>query len=310
MRIPAVRLLDSTPAMIRAFAYRNVSLFLCVPNPLVPVFALNRSVATHWVHSHVLPFYLYTKISIISVGNDALSDSPDVSPFLLRAMQNLRRSLKEIRIYKISVSTTFSFSSIIPNAFPPSSARFQQPNGEVILRPILRFLEKTNSPFLINLYPYIYKSTCSSTIGFALFDDSALSVTTDPSTRVRYRSLFHVMYDALVMSLGAMGHGTLPIIISETGWPSSGNDAGDVDATFLYSTMFLSSLNDHLKNPSVRKEGPLEVYIFEFVDNEQGVRRWGLLYQNLTAKYRRFSEKQVEAAVAILKKAEDYCNDY
>ncbi|WZZ17634.1 hypothetical protein YC2023_110723 [Brassica napus] len=291
MKIPAVRLLDSNPSMIRAFAYTNVSVFLSVPNPLVPLLASNRSLAMRWCYRHVLPFYPRTKITIISVGNDVVSYSPDVSPFLLRAMQNVHLSLADLRIYKISVSTTFSFFNVVPTAFPPSSAQFQEPTGEVIIRPILQFLERTNSSFLINLFPYnMYRSSFSIPIGFALFEEGPFNFRDDLTTGVRYRNLFDMMVDAVISSMAVMGHENLPVIVAETGWPSSGIDAGEVDATLLYSEMFLKALLAHLRSGGgtpLRKEGVAEVYVFELVEKEakQGVRNWGLLHHNMTSQY-------------------------
>ncbi|CAA7053042.1 unnamed protein product [Microthlaspi erraticum] len=289
MKIPAVRLLDSNPAMIGAFAYTNVSLFLSIPNPLVPLLASNSAVAKQWVHRHVLPFYPHTKISIISVGNDDIADSPDVSRFLLRAMQHVRRSLKDHRIYKISVSTTFSLFNIVSMARPPSAARFQQPNGEVILRPILQFLERTNSSFLINLHPYsLYRSSWTFTIGFCLLQVSPYGFITDPATGIKYTNLFDVMLDSLVRSLADMGHAKIPVIVAETGWPSSGIDASEVDATLLYGRLFFTSLIAHLRGngTTLKNRGPSEVYLFELLDKDcDGLRNWGLLYNNMTNKY-------------------------
>ncbi|CAN8254502.1 unnamed protein product [Cochlearia groenlandica] len=296
MKIPSVRLLDSSPAMIRAFAYTNVSLFLSVPNPLVPLLASNRSLAMRWVYRHVLPFHPRAKISMISVGNDAISYSPDVSPFLLRAMQNIHLSLSDLRIYQIHVSTTFSFFNIVPTAFPPSSAQFQNPTGEIIIRPILQFLERTNSSFLINLYPYnLYRSSFSIPIGFALFEESPFNFRDDLSTGVRYRNLFDMMVDAVISSMAVMGHENLPVIVAETGWPSSGIDGNEVDATLMYSEMYLKALMNHLRSGSgtpLRKEGVAEAYIYELVEKDdggnkqqQGIKNWGLLHHNMTDKY-------------------------
>lgn len=95
------------------------------------------------------------------LDDDTISSSPDVSPFLLRAMQNVHLSLAELRIYEVAVSTTFTFSEVITTAFPPSSARFHQPNGDVIIKPILQFLERTNSSFLIQIQLLNSNRICS-----------------------------------------------------------------------------------------------------------------------------------------------------
>ncbi|ESQ44333.1 hypothetical protein EUTSA_v10006375mg [Eutrema salsugineum] len=311
MNIQAVRLLDSNPEMIRAFAGTNVAIFLSIPNPMVPLLASNLSFASLWVYHNVFAFYPRTKISVISVGDDVISSySPDDPPlFLLRAMQNVQKSLENLGIFKISVSTTFSFSSIVPKAFPPSSAQFEQGNGEAIIRPILQFLERTNSSFMIKIDPYqMYRSSSSITIGFAIFETSRFNFREDLATGVRYHNLFDMMVDAVISSMAVMGHENIPVIVAETGWPSSGIDAGEIDATPYYSGQFLRSLIGHLRRGSgtpLRKGGPSEVYIFELVDKydpEQPVtsRNWGILDHSLTDKYQLLGLKDSETIFAIL----------
>lgn len=70
---------------------------------------------------------------------------------LLPAIRNVHLELRHLGIKKISVSTTFSFVNIITT---PSSATFQEPLGELIIKPLLQFLDDINSSFLVNLYPY------------------------------------------------------------------------------------------------------------------------------------------------------------
>ncbi|CAA7060601.1 unnamed protein product [Microthlaspi erraticum] len=287
MKIPAVRLLDSDPAMLRAFADTNVSLFISVPNPLVPLLASNRSLATAWVNRHVAPFYPRTNISIISVGNDVTSDSPDVSPFLLPAMENVHGSLRDLGIHKIPVSTTLYFFNILPAIFFPSAARFQQPKGEDTIRPILQFLERTNSSFLLNLHPYnVYESSFIVPFGHVIFDESPLCFIDDYPARLRYRNSFDMMVDAVITSMAAMGHKDLPLIVAETGWPSSGVETfSEEDLTLVYSEMFLRGLLAHLRSGSgtpLRKEGLLAVYVFELVEEEaKGMRNSGLLHHKV-----------------------------
>nr|VDD00857.1 unnamed protein product [Brassica oleracea] len=48
--------------------------------------------------------------------------------------------------------------------------------------------------------------------------------------------------------MAVMGHENLSVIVAETGWPSSGIDSGEDDATLLYSKMFLKGLLAHLRS--------------------------------------------------------------
>ncbi|XP_044460451.1 glucan endo-1,3-beta-glucosidase 7-like [Mangifera indica] len=291
LNFASVRLPGSDPSIIRAFSYTNTSLLLSIPNILVPPLAANRSLALRWLYSHVLPFYPRSKISLISVGNDVFDTTPDFSPFLLPAIRNVHLALRDLGIKKVSVSTTFSFFNIITTSFPPSSAQFQEPAGSLILKPLIQFLGDTNSSFLVNLYPYnMYRLNNEIPIGFALFQDFPFNFRDDLVTGVRYKNLFDMMADSVVSAMAVAGHENIPIIVAETGWPSSGTDSGEVDATRGYAEMYLKGLVAHLRSglgTPLRKEGVAEVYIYELVDEEmRGIRSWGILHQNLTKKYK------------------------
>ncbi|GAV56802.1 Glyco_hydro_17 domain-containing protein, partial [Cephalotus follicularis] len=292
LRIPSVRLTDSDPSVIRSFSYTNTTIILTVPNSYIPAFAANRSLALRWLYGHVLPFYPRSKITLISLGNDVSDSQPDVSPFLLPAARNLRLALHDLGIYKISVSTTFSFLNIITTAFPPSNAEFQQPAGELIVKPWLQFLDDTNSSFLVNIYPYnMYRLNYEIPIGFALFQEHPFNFRDDVVTGVRYRNLFDMMVDAVISAMAVAGHENLPVIVAETGWPSSGGNVNEADANEVYAEMYLRGLVAHLNSglgTPLRKEGVAETYIYELVDKDvkpQGTRNWGVLYQNMTKKY-------------------------
>ncbi|KAI4385673.1 hypothetical protein MLD38_003670 [Melastoma candidum] len=300
LKIHGVRLPDPTPQLVRAFLYTNTCLLLSIPNSLVPSLAANRSDALSWLYTNVIPFYPRVRITAISVGNNPLDD--DESPLfdsVLPAIQNIRSSLEDLGIHKIAVSTTFSFISVMTSSFPPSSASFQQPLLDTLIRPLLQFLKDTNSSFMINLYPYnLYRLHSEVPIAFALFQEQPFLYRDDVVTGVRYRNLFDMMVDAVVVAMTVAGHENVPIIVAETGWPSASTDVAEVDANEAYAQMFVKGLVAHLRSgvgTPLRKEGVAEAYIYELID--RGIRRpvngasspqsrnWGLLYQNLTRKY-------------------------
>ncbi|XVE69347.1 hypothetical protein DITRI_Ditri09bG0145200 [Diplodiscus trichospermus] len=295
LKFASVRLPDADPSLIKAFAFSNTSLFLSIPNPLLPVLASNRSLALQWLYLHVLPFYPRSKISLISVGNSVLdaTGQEDFLPFLLPAMRNLHLALQELGISKIPISTTFSFFSIITTAFPPSSAEFQQPAGDLIIKPLLQFLEQTNSSFLINLYPYsLFRLNSEIPIGFALFQDCPFNFRDDLVTGVRYFNLFDMMADAVITAIAVMGHENIPVVVAETGWPSGGGEAGEVEANGVYAEMYLKGLVRHLKSgvgTPLKREGLSQVYVYELMDHDTGnkerSKKWGILSENMTRKY-------------------------
>lgn len=111
-------------------------------------------------------------------------------------------------------------------------------------------------------------------------------------TGLRYRNLFDVMIDSLITAMGAVGHKGIPVVVTETGWPSEG-DTNDTYATELYARMFNAGLVKYLKSglgTPLRREGVAEAYIFELFDEDmkQGAgskQHWGILHLNMTAKY-------------------------
>ncbi|GER54454.1 glucan endo-1 3-beta-glucosidas [Striga asiatica] len=299
LRVPAVRLVDPTPAAVRAFAYTNISLLLSVPNHLIPSFAANRSSATFWLYSHVLPYHPRTRISVISVGSDVITTTAAASDpvhDLLPAMRNLRSALIDLGIRSIPVSTTFSFIDIMTTSFPPSAAEFQEPIGSLLIRPLLHFLSETNSSFLINLYPYrIYTINSEIPIGFLLFQEYPFNFRDDVITGVRYRNLFDMMVDAVIAAMAVSGQENIPVIVAETGWPSD----GEAELAGNYAEMYLKGLVKHLRSgvgTPLRKDGAAEVHIYQLFDESDmssdnnstamGPRgNWGIMYNNMSMKY-------------------------
>ncbi|KAF5194743.1 Glucan endo-1,3-beta-glucosidase [Thalictrum thalictroides] len=299
LKITSIRLPDSDPEIIRSFSYSGISLLLSIPNSLISQIASNQSEALRWLNHHVTPFYPRVHISSISVGNNVIEEAGEATldsnqfDFLLSAMQNVRQALDELGIDKIKVSTTFSFLNVITTAFPPSSAEFQGNLAEYLMKPLLGFLSDTNSSFLINLHPYnLYRTDPEITIGFAIFQEHPFVFRDDLLTGVRYRNLFDMMVDSVLTAMASQGHENIPLIVTETGWPSS-DETKDMDADHVYAELYIKGLVRHLKSgfgTPLRRDGVAETYLFELVDDDtkdsaQPRHHWGIMYPNMTMKY-------------------------
>lgn len=93
------------------------------------------------------------------------------------------------------------------------------------------------------------------------------------------------MVDAVVSAMALAGYETIPVIVTETGWPSTGNE---LDANPGYAEVYLRGLVKHLKSGAgtpLLRDGVQGVYIYELFDKEGAGRNWGLLYPNGTTKY-------------------------
>ncbi|XP_076941535.1 glucan endo-1,3-beta-glucosidase-like [Bidens hawaiensis] len=302
LKITSVRLPSPSPPLIRAFFYTNISLHLTIPNHLLPAISTNRSAATSWLYTYVVPYYPRAFITAISVGNNAHDVIPNDRDVILNAVRNVHQSLLDLGINKITVSTTFSFVNVMMTSFPPSSAEFEEPVNSMILKPLLQYLTEINSSFFINLYPYfVYKLRPEIPIGFALFQQHPYNFRDDVITGVRYWNLFDLMVDAVIAALTISGHENIPVVVAETGWPSGGGSSNEVEAHPVYAGMYLNGLVSHLRSgvgTPLRKEGVSEAFIYEVFDtngmsvmNQAAGRlgtgqRWGFMRANMSMKFK------------------------
>ncbi|KAK9280035.1 hypothetical protein L1049_013720 [Liquidambar formosana] len=280
------------PAVTKAFANTGISLSLCVPDNQIPSLASNSSEAILVVETFILPFHKRTRIYSISIGNE-VSTIDEFARSLLPAMENMYLALRKFRLHKrILVSTPHSLA-ILAIVFPPSGAVFQESIAESVLWPVLSFLNRTKSPFMVNVYPYLtYNGSSTISLDFALFSENIQSLKyTDPNTNLTYTNLFDVMVDAVSSAAYSLGFHNLPLVVSETGWPSQGG-SDDTAASLQNAEIFNKRLIKHvngkpIKGTPLRPGVPIPTYIFSLFDEDQKPgapveNHWGILYANGT----------------------------
>lgn len=99
----SVKLFDSNPDVLRAFANTSISVSVTVPNGEIPSLTTVRA-ARRWVRDHILPFYQQTKIKYIIVGNEVLLlNNPVEINNLLPAMRCLNRALQKAGVLDAKV---------------------------------------------------------------------------------------------------------------------------------------------------------------------------------------------------------------
>uniref|UniRef100_A0A5B7B1B3 glucan endo-1,3-beta-D-glucosidase n=2 Tax=Davidia involucrata TaxID=16924 RepID=A0A5B7B1B3_DAVIN len=215
--IDRVKIFDSNPDILRAFANTGIFVTITVPNGDVPGLA-NIRVARRWVNTHIKPFYPQTKINHILVGSELLhwGDSNMISN-LVPAMKTLHNALIVSGIRDIKVTTAHSLG-ILASSDPPSTARFRPGWDQQVLAPMLQFLRQTKSPFMVNPYPYFGYNPKDA--NFALFRPN--SGKRDKFTGITYTNIFDSLMDSVYSAMKSLGYGDVEIAVGETGWPSMG----------------------------------------------------------------------------------------
>ncbi|XP_061342642.1 glucan endo-1,3-beta-glucosidase 11 [Gastrolobium bilobum] len=217
-----VKLYDADPRVLSAFANTGVEFMVGLGNEYLSKIK-DPNKAQSWIKSNLQPYLPHTNITSIFVGNEILTfNDTSLTANLLPAMQSVHTALVNLNLDRqITVTTTHSLA-VLQTSYPPSSGSFR-PDLAPCLAPILSFQAKTGSPFLINAYPYFaYKSNPKQiSLDYALFQPNQGMV--DPATNLHYDNMLFAQIDAVYSALASMGYSKLPVHISETGWPSKGD---------------------------------------------------------------------------------------
>ncbi|THU71741.1 hypothetical protein C4D60_Mb04t04680 [Musa balbisiana] len=259
-----VKLYDADPAVLRAFAGTGVEIIIGLPDRCVPRL-IAPSAALAWVKTNLQPYLPATRIAAVTVGNEVLSGNDAVLiRSLLPAMQSLHSVLVALGLdHQVAVTTAHSLA-VLAVSYPPSASAFRR---ELLpyVAPLLAFLAKTGSPFLINAYPYFaYKADPKRVdLDYALFEPNAGVV--DPGSGLRYGNMLHAQVDAVRAAIAAAGGGkAVEVVVSETGWPSAGDD-DEAGATAENARRY----NGNLMRMVAARKGtpsspgaPLQVYVF------------------------------------------------
>lgn len=291
LNISRVKLYDADPNVLGAFANSNVDFVIGLGNEYLQ--RMNDPYqAQTWIQQHVQPYLSQTRITCVTVGNEVLTgNDTQLKSYLLPAMQNVNNALINLGLSKeVYVTTAHSFG-ILANSFPPSSGSFR-PDLAVYLQPMLNFHAQTDSPFLINAYPFFaYKDNPGQIpLEYVLFQPNPGMP--DPATNLNYDNMLYAQIDAVYSAIKAMGHTDIQVKISETGWPSKG-DPSEIGATpenaALYNGNLLRRIQENQGTPA-KPSVPIDVFVFALFNEDlkpgpASERNYGLYYPDGSPVY-------------------------
>lgn len=271
--IDTVKLYNSDAEVLAAFANTGISIIIGVENELIPPLARSPRAAQIWVRQHIKPFYPTTSITAIAVGNEVLTgDDMKLMALLVPAMNNLQLALMGMDLHERVKISTPSSMAVLSSSSPPSSSTFKAPVMPFV-KQLLQFLTHTESFFMVNAYPYFaYASDPKGLLlDYALF--RAKQGVKDAQTGLIYGSLFDAQVDAVYFAIKAAGvDRPVPVLVSETGWPSSG-DGNETGANMVNAQVYNGNLIRRLASgvgTPLMPEAPIPTYIFAlFNENEK-----------------------------------------
>ncbi|KAL8167859.1 hypothetical protein V2J09_009358 [Rumex salicifolius] len=291
MGLTKVRIYDTNPQILAAFANSGVELVVTVENEILSTLTDPRQ-GLQWVNTRLRPYFPATNITGIAVGNEIFTDQDaTLASYVVPAMISIHQALVQLGMDSdIRVSSPTSLA-VLAASYPPSSGAFKPELGRVMSQ-FLSFLAATNAPFWVNAYPYFaYKDDPKTvSLDYVLFNPN--QGMTDPYTRLSYDNMLYAQVDAAVFAISRMGFGGIEVKVSETGWPSKG-DADEVGATVANAATY----NRNLMRRQMRNEGTpvrpnvkLDVYVFALFNEDlkpgpTSERNYGLFQPDCTMAY-------------------------
>jgi hypothetical protein len=160
--------------------------------------------------------------------------------------------------------------NVLSVSYPPSAGIFDPSIADTIIVPLLQFLSQTRSPFALDSYPYYAYVADPNGIqlSYALF--SANNGITDSNTQLLYTNLLDAQLDAVYSAIKAINFTDIPIVITETGWPSKG-DASETAASVTNAQTYNQNLINHIQKGAgtpLQPEVTFETYIFSLYNED------------------------------------------
>ncbi|KAK3434134.1 hypothetical protein EUGRSUZ_D01668 [Eucalyptus grandis] len=207
------------------------------------------------------------------------------------AMKNVHDALASLGLDKQVTVTTAHSLAILETSYPPSTGRFRRDVASRVSQ-VLDFQCQTGSSFLINAYPYFaYKANPKQVpLDFVLFQAS--QGITDPSTGLNYENMLFAQIDAVHSALAAVGYANMTVHVSETGWPSRGDD-DEVGATPENAKKYngnLIKIVKQKKGTPMKPNSDLNIYVFALFNENMkpgpmSERNYGLFKPDGTPSY-------------------------
>ncbi|KAL0534900.1 hypothetical protein IC582_029199 [Cucumis melo] len=291
LRITKVRIYDTNPEILSAFANSKVEIIVTVENEMLAQL-MDPQQALQWVTSRIKPYVPATKITGIAVGNEVFTDDDlTLMETLVPAILSIHTALTQLGLDTTIKISTPSSLAVLQESYPPSAGSFK-PEITQIMSQFLQFLSTTKSPFWINAYPYFaYKDNPDSIpLQYVLLNPNPGMM--DPFTNLRYDNMLYAQADAVLFAMAKMGFGGIEVRISETGWPSKG-DPDETGACVENAAEY----NRNLLRRQMRNEGTplrpnlrLEIYLFALFNEDMkpgptSERNYGLFQPDGTMVY-------------------------
>lgn len=291
-KINKVKLFDSDPWTVKYFAGTGIEVMLGIPNNQLSRFSDDYDKAKDWVKENVTK-HLYdggVDIKFVAVGNEPFLKAYNGSNLktTFPAVKNIQKALNEAGVgNKIKATIPQNADVYESGTSGPSEGNFRKDIRDLMVQ-IVRFFNDNESPFLVNIYPFLslYENP-DFPVEFAFFDGGAKPV---QDKNIQYTNMFDANLDTLVYSLKKSGASKVKVMVGEIGWPTDGNINANVKMAKKFYDGLFKKLATNKGTPL--HPGYIEVYLFSLTDeNQKSIapgdfeRHWGIFQYDGQPKF-------------------------
>ncbi|MBA0844101.1 hypothetical protein Goarm_001225, partial [Gossypium armourianum] len=288
--IKKVKLFDADSKTMDALSGGDLEVMVAIPNDqLLAMNSYDR--AKQWVKKNITTYNFKGGVNIkkkkvsslvylhysdssasvaykyVAVGNEPFLKSYNGS-FInttVPALQNIQNALNDAGVGD-TIKATVPLNADVynsPESNPvPSAGRFRTDISGPMTQ-MVDFLAKNGAPFTVNIYPFLsLYGNDDFPFNYAFFDGG--NPITDNG--IKYTNVFDANFDTLVSALKAVGHGDIPIIVGEVGWPTDGDKNGNMANAQRFYNGLLPRLAANTGTPL--RPGYIEVYLFGLIDED------------------------------------------
>jgi exo-beta-1,3-glucanase (GH17 family) len=267
-----VKLYSADQATLQALANTSIKVAVGVTNDEISLLAGSVTSAQAWVQTNIVAYMPATQFNYIIVGDEVLTVSPELTAVLVPAMSNLYTALVNLELdSELKVSTPHNLG-LLGKSFPPSVGAFNS-SLSTTMQALLAFLSRTNSPFMVNAYPYFAYSAnpVNVSLDYALLQQQPnAAAVTDINTGLHYTNLLDAQLDAVYSAMERLGYGDISLAVSETGWPSNGDPdevgCGITNAA-TYNGNLIKLVSSNAGTP-LRPGSSFDVFIFALFNED------------------------------------------
>lgn len=205
----------------------------------------------------------------------------------LPALKNVQAALAAAGLAETVKAVVPCNADILSDNSYPSQQTFRADLAPVMLD-IVTALQSTNSPFVVNLYPFLNLVLQPTfPVDFAFF--TGYNTPLVDGTRI-YTNVFDASFDGVVVALNNAGYPNMDVIVGEIGWPTDGANYATIELAQKFNQQLVNHLESGVGTPL--RPGKLEAYVFGLLDeNAKSTlpgnfeRHWGIFNFDGTVKY-------------------------